>query len=119
MPETSLRRAVWALDLRYRLQYKICKTRPDMMFVGARLAVFVDGCLWHGYPQHSTMPRNNRYFWDKKLIRNREQEADNKQSLVAQGWRVLRLWEREIEASPATCAWQTSSMLGQTKGSMA
>ena len=118
-PEMSLRRAVWALGLRYRLQYRIGRTRPDMVFIGARLAVFVDGCFWHGCPLHSTMPKNNRDFWEQKLRRNRERDADNTQSLVAQGWRVLRLWEHEIEASPANCAWQISSTLGKTKESIA
>lgn len=114
-PELSLRRKVWALGLRYRLQYRIGRTRPDMVFVGAKLAVFVDGCFWHGCPLHSTMPKNNRDFWEQKLRRNRERDVENTQRLEAEGWRVLRLWEHEIEASPADCAQRIAVMLGKAE----
>lgn len=112
-PELILRRKVWALGLRYRLQYRIGRTRPDMVFVGAKLAVFVDGCFWHGCPQHSTIPKNNRDFWAQKLRRNCERDAENTLWLVAQGWRVLRFWEHDIEASPADCARRVAAMLGK------
>lgn len=115
-PELSLRREVWALGLRYRLQYRIGRTRPDMVFVGAKLAVFVDGCFWHGCPQHSTIPKNNRDFWVQKLRRNTERDVENTQWLEAQGWRVLRIWEHEIEASPADCARRMAAMLGMKRG---
>lgn len=116
-PELSLRRSVWARGLRYRLQYRIGRTRPDMVFVGAKLAVFVDGCFWHGCPLHSTMPKNNREFWRRKLRRNCERDVENTQSLEAAGWRVLRLWEHEIEASPAACTQRIAVMLGKMRGS--
>ena len=115
-PELKLRRSVWALGVRYRLQYRIGRTRPDMVFVGAKLAVFVDGCFWHGCPQHSTMPKNNRDFWEQKLRRNRERDVENTQWLETQGWRVLRLWEHEIEASSLDCAKRIAAMLGKPKG---
>ena len=118
-PELSLRRAAWKLGLRYRLHYRVGRTRPDMVFVGARVAVFVDGCFWHGCPLHSTTPRNNRDFWVQKLRRNRERDADNTQSLIERGWQVLRLWEHEIDASPEICAQQIAAMLKKTKESMA
>lgn len=118
-PELSLRRAVWALGLRYRLQYRIGRTRPDMVFIGRGLAVFVDGCFWHGCPLHSTMPKSNRDFWEQKLTRNRERDAEDTRRLEAEGWRVLRLWEHEIEASPAECAQRIAAMLGKNGGSKA
>ncbi len=114
-PELNLRRNVWALSLRYRLQYRIGRTRPDMVFVGAKLAVFVDGCFWHGCPLHSVMPKNNRHFWEQKLRRNRERDVENTQWLEAEGWRVLRFWEHEIEASPTDCARRIAAMLGKAK----
>ncbi|RYF57511.1 MAG: very short patch repair endonuclease [Comamonadaceae bacterium] len=114
-PELSLRRAAWSLGLRYRLQYRIGKTRPDMVFVRAKLAVFADGCFWHGCPLHSTIPKNNREFWEQKLKRNMQRDADNSQSLVEQGWRVLRFWEHQIEASPTTCAQEIASILRHLK----
>lgn len=112
-PELALRRATWATGLRYRLDYRIGKTRPDLTFIGAKLAVFVDGCYWHGCPLHSTMPKNNRDFWERKLRRNRERDAENTQWLEAEGWRVLRLWEHEIDASPDDCARRIAAMLGR------
>lgn len=118
-PELSLRRNVWALGLRYRLQYRIGRTRPDMVFIGARVAVFVDGCFWHGCPLHSTAPKNNREFWEQKLKRNRDRDAENTQWLEKNGWRVLRLWEHEIETSPADCARRIAAMLGKTEKSKA
>jgi len=118
-PELSLRSKVWALGLRYRLQYRIGRTRPDMVFLSARLAVFVDGCFWHGCPQHSTMPKNNWEFWQLKLRRNRERDAEHTQRLEADGWRVLRLWEHEIKASPTDCARRIAAMLGKMEESKA
>jgi DNA mismatch endonuclease (patch repair protein) len=81
-----------------------------MVFIGAKLVVFVDGCFWHGCPLHSTMPRNNRDFWERKLRRNRERDTENTRILEASGWRVLRLWEHEIEAAPTECARRVAAM---------
>lgn len=114
-PELALRRAVWALGLRYRLQYRIGRTRPDMVFIGARLAVFVDGCFWHCCPQHSTMPKNNKDFWEQKLRRNRERDIKNSQWLAMEGWKVLRLWEHEVETSPIECAMRIATMLERAR----
>jgi len=113
-PERLLRKAVWALGLRYRLQFRIGRIRPDLVFVGTKLAVFVDGCFWHGCPLHATMPKNNRDFWEKKLKRNYERDAENTQKLEAEGWRVLRIWEHEIATSPEDCARRVAAMIGKT-----
>lgn len=116
-PELSLRRKVWALGLRYRLHFRIGRARPDMVFIGAKLAVFVDGCFWHGCPLHSTMPKNNRDFWERKLNRNRERDIENTLQLEASGWRVLRLWEHEIETSAEDCARRIAAVLGKAEES--
>lgn len=118
-PEMALRRAAWALGLRYRLHRSIARIKPDMVFVGARLAVFVDGCFWHCCPLHSVMPKNNRDFWAQKLKRNRERDTESTQRLVKEGWQVLRLWEHEIETSPANCAQKIAAILGTTGKSRA
>lgn len=106
LPEIRLRRAAWALGLRYRLHRPIGITRPDLVFTGAKVAVFVDGCFWHCCPLHSVMPKNNREFWQKKLSRNVQRDAEATQFLIAAGWRVLRFWEHEIEDSAEACARQ-------------
>lgn len=82
-----------------------------MVFIGAKLAVFVDGCFWHSCPQHSILPKNNRAFWEQKLARNRERDAENTAKLVAEGWRVLRIWEHDIDVAPAACALSVAAMV--------
>ncbi len=71
------------------------RRRADMVFGPARLAVFVDGCFWHGCPEHGTRPRSNEQWWQDKLERNRRRDADTNARLAAGGWRVLRVWEHE------------------------
>lgn len=64
-PELLLRRALWKKGLRYRLFNKL-PGRPDILFIRKRVAIFVDGCFWHGCPEHGTQPRSNADFWKKK-----------------------------------------------------
>jgi DNA mismatch endonuclease (patch repair protein) len=70
--------------------------KPDFIFPKRRLAVFVDGCFWHGCPKHGTQPANNRAFWKEKLARNRDRDQSVTRSLKRQGWRVLRIWQHEL-----------------------
>ena len=76
--------------------------KPDFVFRGARLAVFVDGCFWHACPRHATMPRNNRAFWKAKLTRNVARDREVTRTLRKAGWRVLRVWECALSAKRAT-----------------
>jgi len=70
--------------------------RPDFVFPARRLAVFVDGCFWHGCPRHGTMPKGNRSFWRAKITRNRERDREVGAELRRLGWKVLRVWEHEL-----------------------
>jgi len=70
--------------------------KPDFIFRAAKVAVFVDGCFWHGCPQHCRMPRGNRAFWRKKLGRNRDRDRLVSRTLRQRGWRVLRIWEHAL-----------------------
>ena len=70
--------------------------KPDFVFRPQRLAVFVDGCFWHGCPRHSTMPANNREFWKKKLEANKARDHEVTRTLRKGGWKVLRIWEHEL-----------------------
>ena len=70
--------------------------RPDFVFPARRLAVFVDGCFWHGCPRHGTMPKENRRFWQAKITRNRERDRNVGIQLRLLGWKVLRIWEHEL-----------------------
>jgi DNA mismatch endonuclease, patch repair protein len=69
------------------------RVRPDFVFRQVRLALFVDGCFWHGCPRHATKPRNNRAFWRKKLAGNKKRDELVTRTLRHAGWRVVRIWE--------------------------
>ncbi len=99
-PERVLRRLLWARGLRYRLQVRVEGCRPDLVFKGARVAVFVDGCFWHGCPDHYVRPRSRDRFWRDKLLTNVERDIRQTCELEEQGWRVCRLWEHEIFEDP-------------------
>lgn len=105
-PELLLRKALWAKGLRYRLKYKVrgrfLEGRPDLVFPGRKLAVFVDGCFWHGCPKHATKPKKNADFWAKKLDRNVERDKEVNEILRQQGWQVVRVWEHEVRRDLST-----------------
>jgi len=70
--------------------------KPDFFFLKLKLAVFVDGCFWHGCPKHATKPKNNRAFWRRKLAANKARDSLVTRTLRRSGWRVLRVWEHEL-----------------------
>ena len=72
------------------------RVRPDFVFPKLRVAVFVDGCFWHGCPRHGTRPKGNASFWKKKLERNKARDREQTRALKRAGWRVLRIWEHEL-----------------------
>lgn len=96
-PELTLRRAAWAAGLRYRVKNKLTG-RPDIVFTSSHVAVFVDGCFWHGCPIHSVKPKTRASFWAEKIDRNRARDAVVKGALKRQGWTVLHFWEHDIES---------------------
>jgi DNA mismatch endonuclease (patch repair protein) len=75
---------------------------PDFIFMQARVAVFVDGCFWHGCKQHSRMPNANRSYWLKKLTQNKSRDRVVNSALRQAGWRVLRIWEHELASKNET-----------------
>ncbi len=75
---------------------RIFKVRPDFVFRQVRLALFVDGCFWHGCPKHETKPKNNRAFWKNKFTRNKARDVLVTRTLRRADWRVLRIWEHEL-----------------------
>jgi len=106
-PELELRRRLHAEGLRYRVNRPIRPggrpIRPDIVFGPTKVAVFVDGCFWHGCPEHVTWPMNNAAFWRQKIETNRRRDAQQTVRLEAEGWCVLRFWEHDDpEASAAT-----------------
>ncbi|MGY3567412.1 very short patch repair endonuclease [Sinomonas sp. RB5] len=103
-PELKVRRAVHAMGLRYRVAYRpvpALRRTADLVFTRARVAVFIDGCYWHGCPQHYIEPASNVDYWRPKIARNRERDAETTAALSAAGWQVLRFWSHEDPARVA------------------
>lgn len=103
-PELALRRAVHALGLRYRVSIRplpSVRRTADLVFTRAKVAVFLDGCFWHGCPEHHTTSRTNAAYWADKIERNLARDAETNQMLTSAGWSVIRVWEHE---DPETAA---------------
>jgi len=97
-PELLVRRALHARGLRFRVDLRPepgLRTRPDIVFTRRRVAVYIDGCFWHGCPEHATIPRSNTDYWVPKLARNIERDLEATASLTERGWTVLRFWTHE------------------------
>lgn len=106
-PELAVRRRLHALGLRYRVSVRPIKNvrrTADILFPRAQVAVFIDGCFWHGCAEHYQAPARNAEFWLAKRIRNQERDADTDRTLEAHGWRPLRIWEHEVRADPDAVA---------------
>lgn len=100
LPEMTVRRALHAAGMRYRVGYPVVGRRRrsiDIAFPRQRVAVFIDGCFWHHCPAHATQPATNADWWQAKLRRNAERDADTNGALEQAGWAVIRLWEHEVE----------------------
>ncbi len=95
-PEVYLRKAVWARGLRYRLHAKAPAGRPDLVFPKHKVAVFIDGCFWHGCPDHYVRPRSRTEFWSAKLSENTGRDQRQTIKLEDAGWTVLRFWEHQV-----------------------
>lgn len=97
-PELRLRRELYKHGLRYRVGYAVLK-KPrrlaDVAFPRLKIAIFVDGCFWHGCPQHASWPKQNARFWREKIERNIGRDTDTNERLRALGWKVARVWEHE------------------------
>jgi len=113
--EIALRRELYRRGLRYRVGYEVLK-KPrrvaDVVFPGLKIAVFVDGCFWHGCPMHATWPKRNAEFWRQKIETNRLRDADTDRRLTEHGWIVVRVWAHE---SPADAAHHISKIVRTRK----
>ena len=97
-PELKVRRLLHSMGMRYLVDVAPIpgsRRRADLVFRGPRVAVFIDGCFWHACPQHGMTPRTNTAFWDEKLRRNRERDAETDELLTRAGWLVMRFWEHQ------------------------
>lgn len=100
-PEIALRSALHARGLRFRKNYRLDleagrRVRPDIVFSRIRLAVFVDGCFWHGCQEHRSLPGSNASFWKQKIEGTQKRDREQLAWLEAAGWTVIRVWEHDL-----------------------
>lgn len=102
-PELRLRSELHRIGLRFRVHLAPAGTkhRADIVFSRARIAVFVDGCFWHGCAEHGVSPRTNAQYWRAKIRRNKMRDDETTANLVNAGWRVVRVWEHESPGDAA------------------
>lgn len=105
-PELLLRKELWRRGLRYRKNYKELYGKPDIVFLGERIAVFVDGKMWHGYDwEHQKDDfKSRRDYWIPKIERNIEYDYEVTQELISLDWLVMRFWDFEIKKNLQECA---------------
>ena len=105
-PELLLRKELWKRGLRYRKNYKGVCGKPDVVFLKAKIAVFVDGKMWHGYNWETQKNdfKSNREFWISKIEKNIERDSTVNKTLIEQGWQVIRFWDFEIKKNVVACA---------------
>lgn len=97
-PELALRSAVHALGLRYRVAARPLpeiRRTADLVFTRAKVAVFLDGCFWHGCPEHHTKAATNAGFWADKVNTNRDRDRNTDKRLSEAGWQSIRVWEHQ------------------------
>ena len=112
-PELVLRKALRHQGLRgYRCHYRRAPGRPDVAFVGRRLAIFVDGAFWHGHPDYFEFGKSGE-AWDSKIRRNIERDKEVDSALFELGWRSFRKWDFEILADPDRVAREVAALLGK------
>ncbi len=105
-PELLLRKELWRRGLRYRKNCKKVIGTPDVVFLGAQIAVFVDGKMWHGYDWENQKNdfKSNRDFWIPKIEKNIERDYRVTQELIDLDWAVLRFWDFEVRKDVKACA---------------
>jgi DNA mismatch endonuclease (patch repair protein) len=115
-PELATRRLAHAAGLRYLVDSKpepALNRKADLVFRGPRIAVFIDGCFWHGCPVHHRLPVRNREYWDAKVKRNVARDIDTNVQLTRLGWTVQRYWEHQ---TPAEIVNDLKARVHSTKG---
>ncbi|WP_326742166.1 very short patch repair endonuclease [Streptomyces sp. NBC_01768] len=103
-PEVAVRKLLHASGYRYRVNERVpgmSRRTIDIAFTRAKVAVMIDGCFWHGCPEHATQPKSNAEWWRKKLDRNMVRDAETTEHLTTAGWTVLRFWEHETSQDVA------------------
>ena|SRR3989344_5514998 len=110
-PELLLRKKLFNKGHRFRVNYPI-EGRPDIVFVKFRVAIFVDGCFWHGC-SCSSIPISNKHYWILKIKRNAARDKDVNSALRKQGWKVIRIWEHQLSRNSDNCTSRIENALSK------
>jgi DNA mismatch endonuclease Vsr len=115
--ETTLMRALWQNGIRYRKNYKNIFGKPDIVFIGKKVAVFCDSEFWHGkdWEKRKNDHKTNVEFWHKKIERNIERDKEVNEFLLKNGWQVIRFWGEEIENDVLSCVQTILKALNEKK----
>jgi len=100
-PELKLRRELWSRGVRYQVRNKL-PGKPDIVFPKQRIAIFVDGCFWHGCPEHFHLPKTRTQFWKEKVEANIQRDHLVEGNLKVSGWAVFRFWEHQVNSDFST-----------------
>jgi DNA mismatch endonuclease (patch repair protein) len=114
--ERAFRQALIAQGLRgYRVAPSNVVGKPDVVYLRAKFAIFVDSCFWHGCPDHCRRPSSNVEYWNSKITRNKARDERVSTSLAEQGWTILRIWEHDLRENPASVVQQITTTLAQLR----
>lgn len=97
--EQKVRSGLWRLGYRFRKHVRSLPGTPDIVFAGAKTAVFIDSCFWHGCPRHCRLPKSNREYWGNKIKRNRARDQKVNQQYEESDWQAVRVWEHTTDES--------------------
>jgi DNA mismatch endonuclease (patch repair protein) len=114
-PELAVRKLLHSQGLRYRVNFRPLsdiRRTADVVFTRQKVAVYIDGCFWHGCPIHYSRPASNSEFWAAKVNRNKARDADTVRTLADQGWTCLRFWTHE---GPETIASSIAAVVSERK----
>ena len=117
-PELAIRKALAAKGLRYRLHFKTPGGKADLAIPSRQFALFIDGCFWHGCPEHYVRPRSQGEFWSAKLAENVTRDRRQVKALAAEGWTVVRIWEHQAHESPEKVVQTILSALRASRSSL-
>ena len=101
-PELKIRKMLWPLGKRYRVHDKSVFGTPDISNKSRKVAVFIDGCFWHGCKRCYTEPKTNSKFWRNKILHNKERRKKVTRVLNKEDWTIMQFWEHQIERDPMT-----------------
>jgi len=110
-PEITIRRLLWSRGIHYRIHDKSIFGNPDISSKKNKVAVFIDGCFWHGCKSCYQKPKTNTVFWNKKMTANRKRRSDVISRLKNDGWNILEIWEHDVKSRPNSVVERISKML--------